>query len=110
MPGVLAAAFGACAGNSEAGPPAAAALSGDAASGRVVYDEHCASCHQLDGSGLEGRQAADLRELRGSDLDLLLVIRDGRLGPIGVMPGFGARLIPQDQAHVLAYLRAGLPR
>lgn len=97
----------------EEGRPLAADLVGDPAAGHELYRAHCLSCHQSDGSGHGGRLAPDLRsqpvQARADD-ELLTVIRDGRRGSVGVMPGWGRRLTPQQQADLLAHIRGAFGR
>ena len=92
-------------------PPTApvqqAATIGDAAAGKVVYENSCFKCHDADGTGKtrSGRMfnTPDLRPLipRRSDEDLVKVIRDG----VGKMDGFKAKLSADDIQNVVAYLR-----
>lgn len=78
--------------------------------GAALYTRHCAPCHQPDGRGLDGRAAvdfvADPSILAQPDAVLLKTIDEGKIGRLGMMPGWGHILSPADQLAVLAYLRA----
>ena len=72
------------------------------ASGRTVYESHCAACHGLDGHGGEAPNITtpDVQAL--SDAQLTTVIHDGHTGG---MPGFATMLSESDIAAVVSYLR-----
>jgi cytochrome c oxidase cbb3-type subunit 3 len=93
-----------------AAPPAAAALTGNADGGKVVYEQYCQACHQADGKGSGGMLAADFTadpsRLAKSDAELLSSINDGYKGSVGIMPPWKGTVSPQEQADVLAYIRA----
>jgi len=100
----------------EAMPVPAPAHAPSAADGRQVYDTHCVACHQADGTGMNGKLAANFVEDRSrlakSDDELLIAINRGTRGDIGVMPPWGQLLDTQQHHDVLAYLREtyGEPR
>jgi len=77
--------------------------------GKVVYDTYCKACHQEDGTGMNGMLAANFNEegrLDKSDEELLVSIRDGFQGKVGLMPPWGATLTAQEMVDVLAHVRA----
>lgn len=73
--------------------------------GKVVYEQRCAACHQLDGSGLPPAFPA----LAGSSValgpieDHLRIVGEGRPGT--AMVGFGSQLTPEDLAATVTYTR-----
>lgn len=94
--------------------------------GRVLYDEHCASCHGVDLEGQpdwmtrneDGRLPAPPHDETGhtwhhSDRQLLTIIRDG-LAAIAPgyetdMPAFGDELTDSEILSILGYIRAHWP-
>jgi mono/diheme cytochrome c family protein len=84
--------------------------------GRTVYTQVCAACHQPDGGGLAGAfpplAASDW--VAGDDRRLALLTLHGLTGPItvngepwsGVMPAQGVPLDDSQIADVLTYIRA----
>lgn len=89
-----------------------AAPIGEPDRGRVVYDQHCASCHGETGRG-DGRDAVTLSPRPGnlisaatsakSDKDLLHVIAEGK--PHTAMRPWKGTLTSEEQRDVLAYIR-----
>ena len=78
------------------------------AAGRLVYMTYCIACHQLDGTGMNGRLAADFvndpTRLVKSDEILLASIAKGVPGTS--MPAWGATVEPSRRKSVLAFIRA----
>lgn len=78
--------------------------------GEADYRRYCLSCHGDDGRGNGGTTGADLTAPGGpltKPDDLLVVsVRDGRRGAIGVMPPHGRLLDDAAIRGVLAYVRA----
>jgi len=75
--------------------------------GRVLYQTHCANCHQENGSGLKDlypaiSQAALWKSMKTNDLTCL--IKWGRKGTKGYMPG-NAKLQALDIAEIQTFLR-----
>jgi mono/diheme cytochrome c family protein len=74
------------------------------AQGRQVYEQVCAACHGLEGSG-ELMGSADFTDLHEMDSlaprDLYLTVTQGR----GSMPSFQARLSQDERWAVIDYLR-----
>lgn len=85
-------------------------------SGRTVYTQVCAACHQPEGGGLAGAfpplAASDW--VAGDERRLALLTLHGLMGPItvngeawnGVMPAQGVTLNDSQIADVLTYIRA----
>lgn len=75
----------------------------------AMYRQHCLPCHGVDGRGAGGVTGADFTSpegpLRRPDAELLVSIRDGRRGEIGIMPAQGALIGEEGSAAVLAYVR-----
>ena len=72
--------------------------------GRVLYDQHCAECHGLDGNGLvpNARNFADVDYIRGeTPASFYIAISEGR-GPD--MPGFGTVLTSDERWDVTYYV------
>jgi cytochrome c6 len=74
-----------------------------------IYKSNCVLCHSADGSGSsptgKAMKAKDLRSdevQKQSDAALDEVITKGR----GKMPGFGAKIKPDDVTKLVAYIRA----
>lgn len=86
---------------------------GDPDRGRVLYDQHCVACHGPTGRG-DGQEATFLSPRPASlisaatsaksDKELLQTIADGK--PHTAMRGWSGTLSPEEQRHVLAYLRS----
>jgi mono/diheme cytochrome c family protein len=84
------------------------------ASGLQVYTANCATCHQVDGSGVSNMQPALLKDdVVNGDVDQLIrvvlkgpaaVLPAGRPRYSNVMPGF-SRLNDQQIADLLTYVR-----
>ena len=77
--------------------------------GEVVYKQYCISCHQADGTGMNGTLAANLSgdptKLAKSDAELAKSINEGVTGDIGVMPPWGAVINDTQVTDVITYLR-----
>ena len=78
--------------------------------GRVLYADHCASCHQADGKGLK----ASVPSLVANDTvtaaepsDVVMAILEGfaRQGPWGAMGAFGNTLDNEQIADLTNYVR-----
>ena len=86
---------------------ASRAASPDTARGAALYQAQCATCHQADGRGLNGRLAADFvgdaTRLAKSDDVLLRSIERGVPGT--AMTGFAGRLTESERRAVLAHIR-----
>lgn len=84
------------------------ASSPDTSRGGAIYQAQCATCHQVDGRGLNGRLAADFvgdaTRLAKSDEALLRSIERGV--PNTAMTGFAGRLTEPERRAVLAHIRA----
>jgi len=86
-------------------------LSARAADGAVVYENHCASCHGLDGKARTpaGRKfgARDLSESKLADDAIAALIRDGLKGPQGEykMPAFSDRLNAEETSAVATFVK-----
>lgn len=107
-----------------AGDDALAAFDSElAASGRAIYQQHCATCHGARGEGAPAWRKRDVRgELpppahdpqghtwRHSDAMLYRVIMQGWRDPFNkterlTMPAFAGTLTPQEVSSVIAYLK-----
>ena len=81
--------------------------------GEAIYKQYCIVCHQADGSGkpagggraVAGNFSGTDSVLSKSDKELLLSIKFGRSGKIGVMPKWMAIINEQERKAVLAYIR-----
>src|SRR4051812_10753260 len=75
-----------------------------AAAGEPLYVEHCANCHQIDGSGYDqiypNLRHNPIVELRDPAPTLAYVLE----GP-GGMPSFREELTPEEIAEVVSYVR-----
>jgi putative membrane protein len=89
-----------------------AALAADPASlllaqGERIYGQRCATCHQADGRGFDGKLAADFAgdkaRLAKDDATLLGSIEKGVPGT--AMRGFGGELDEAQRRAVLGYIR-----
>ncbi|UOF92065.1 cytochrome c [Fodinisporobacter ferrooxydans] len=91
----------------------ATASAGDAAKGKAVFDQSCASCHstgtdQIVGPGLKGITAQPTIAANGkpmNDTNLTEWIKTGGTGKIGNMPGMAGSLSDQQIADVVAYVK-----
>jgi mono/diheme cytochrome c family protein len=78
--------------------------------GRQAYLNNCASCHQLDGKGINGAVASlvgDASVLAGGPQDVIRVVLGGieARGSNAPMPAVGAGMSDQDVADVVNYVR-----
>lgn len=94
----------------QSAPKTSAKVEGDPRAGKVLFDQHCVTCHGPKGRGdgieIAGATVADLsspRTQRQLDLDLLATIHEGRPGK--VMPSWEYRLSKEQSRDVLAYIR-----
>lgn len=75
----------------------------------ATYRAHCTMCHGVDGRGAGAVTGADFTSpegpLRRPDSELVVSIRDGRRGAIGVMPAHGTILGEERIVAVLAFVR-----
>lgn len=85
-------------------------VEGDARAGKVLFNQHCVTCHGLKGRGdglqIAGATIADLSSpatQRKLNVDLLTTIHEGRPGR--VMPSWEYRLSKEQTRDVLAYIR-----
>jgi len=85
-------------------------VEGDARPGKVLFNQHCVTCHGLKGRGdglqIAGATVADLSSpatQRKLNVDLLTTIHEGRPGR--VMPSWEYRLSQEQTRDVLAYIR-----
>jgi mono/diheme cytochrome c family protein len=85
-------------------------VEGDARAGKVLFNQHCVTCHGLKGRGdglqIAGATVADLSSpatQRKLNVDLLTTIHEGRPGR--VMPSWEYRLSKEQTRDVLAYIR-----
>lgn len=87
--------------------------------GRLLYTEHCAACHRMDGMG-GGRAAMGLspspallghliQRPGAADEYLLWTVSEGGSVFDTDMPGFADRLDRKDIWRIIAYMRAGFP-
>ena len=103
-----------------------AAPTGDPVSGRLIYDQHCASCH---GANLEGQPNWQKRLPNGrlpapphdatghtwhhSDADLFAMVKGGMSAVVpgyeSDMPAFAETLDDQQIRDVLAYIKSRWP-
>lgn len=82
---------------------------GDAAKGKMVFDDNCSVCHNADsdekkmGPGLKGlfKKAKLANGKKPSDTVVMDIINKGG----GGMPEFADQLSPDEKADVLAYLK-----
>ena len=90
---------------------AGAAVPGRAAEGVVVFENHCAPCHGLDGKARTpaGRKlgAKDLSESKLADEAIAHQIREGAKSPQGAerMPAFKQKLNAAEVAAVAEYVK-----
>lgn len=85
-------------------------VEGDPRAGKVLFDQHCVTCHGPKGRGdgieIAGATVADLSSPRTQqklNVDLLTTIHEGRPGK--VMPSWEYRLSKEQSGDVLAYIR-----
>jgi mono/diheme cytochrome c family protein len=86
------------------------AFTGPTATGRDAYLNNCASCHQLDGKGIQGAVSSlvgDASVLAGGPQDVIRVVLGGieARGSNAPMPAVGAGMSDQDIADVVNYVR-----
>jgi mono/diheme cytochrome c family protein len=87
-----------------------AAFTGPSPEGRQTYLNNCASCHQLDGKGINGAVASlvgDASVLAKGPQDVIRVILGGieAKGSNAPMPAVGAGMTDQEIADVVNYVR-----
>ncbi len=74
------------------------------------YRRACLPCHGIDGRGNGGTTGADFTSATGpltrADEELVVSVRDGTRGSIGVMPPHGALMSEEAIRAVVAYVRA----
>jgi cytochrome c oxidase cbb3-type subunit 3 len=71
--------------------------------GAEVFDNNCASCHNVDGTGIEGVGV----NLKAYDDALVTAVLDhGKVGNIGIMPSFKGRLNDTQYKALASYLRS----
>ena len=79
------------------------------ANGETIYIRYCATCHGHNGTGHNGRWAADFvndkERMSKSDEELLNSIREGFRGNVGTMPRWKNRLSEEEMVAVLKYIR-----
>lgn len=75
----------------------------------LTYRRSCLPCHGVDGRGAGAITGADFTSTAGPltrpDTELLVSIREGRRGAIGVMPPHREILTDAESTAVLAYVR-----
>jgi mono/diheme cytochrome c family protein len=86
------------------------AFTGPSPEGRQTYLNNCASCHQLDGKGINGAVTSlvgDASVLAGGPQDVIRVILGGieAQGTNAPMPAIGAGMTDQEVADVTNYVR-----
>ena len=92
-------------------PPAVAPLTPDEqkrfAEGKLAYEKVCAACHLADGTGIErvGARLAGSKWTNADAEDAILILVNGKEGPVGLMPPMGAALSDDELAAVLTYVR-----
>lgn len=98
--------------------PAFAWGAGNAAKGKVVYDQYCAACHGTSGKG-DGPAAAALNPKPRDhtdakymatlkDQDIVKVMKEGgaAVGKSPLMPPWGGHLTDQQIQDLVAYIRS----
>lgn len=73
---------------------------GQAAQGRAIFSERCASCHALDDAGASGRVGPDLDDRRPSARQVRIKVAAGG----GGMPAFDGQLSSAELDTVAAYV------
>ena len=95
-------------------PPNPRAQTKDIDPGRALYEAHCASCHERDGSGMgSGPPLPDSPWVIGPESRLIKIALHGLKGKIDVkgktynleMPGFGKVLSDAEIASLLSFVR-----
>jgi mono/diheme cytochrome c family protein len=75
------------------------ALEGNPTEGQILYEEHCASCHGVDGGGVSGPALTErVPGLTGTEI--LQTIDEGPAN----MPDFSGTFSDQDLADILEYV------
>jgi mono/diheme cytochrome c family protein len=97
-------------GQNQTPPRSPTKVEGNARAGKILFDQHCVTCHgprgRGDGLEIAGATVADLsssRTQRKLNVDLLTTIHEGRPGK--VMPSWKWRLSGEQSKDVLAYVR-----
>jgi cytochrome c oxidase subunit II len=87
-------------------PKAIAALKGDSAKGKTVYETNCKGCHGLDGAGNMAAKFPSLAEPGKNDTaeQLAGYVVNGVPDAMPSMPSF-AKLSDQDIADTVAYVK-----
>lgn len=89
----------------------AAGGQGDLPDGKALYQQHCAACHQPDGTGLTGAFPSLVGSpiVNNTDVDLYVKIilqgYDAR-SEFGVMPGFAEQLTDEEITAIINYERS----
>ena len=92
-------------------PPAVAPLTPDEqkrfAEGKLAYEKVCAACHLADGAGIErvGARLAGSKWTNEEAEAAILILINGKEGPVGLMPPLGAAMPNEELAAVLTYVR-----
>ena len=96
--------------------PARLVSDDDASLGENLYIQHCASCHQINGKGLEGLipPLAETQWVTGSIDRLAAIVLKGTSEAIEVnevmyeqeMPGYASSLEDENIAQILTYIRS----
>lgn len=79
------------------------------AAAEADYRRACSGCHGVDGRGNGARTGADFTSASGPlaqpDEVLVASVRDGKRGPIGLMPPHGQAMSDEAIRAVIAYIR-----
>ncbi len=92
-------------------PPAVAPLTPDEqrrfAEGKLAYEKVCVACHLPDGAGIErvGARLAGSKWANSDAENSILILMNGKEGPVGLMPPLGAAMSNEEVAAVLTYVR-----
>lgn len=78
--------------------------SGEPLTGAEIYDRSCATCHADDGGGFVGPPVVGVHE-RLSEVEIVDVIANGRVGETGAMPAWSNQYSADEIAAVAEYLR-----
>lgn len=99
-------------------PSAPQAVEKTPTSGKDLYEQNCAFCHQSDGAGIPGTipPVGESPWVTGDDTIPARILDNGLVGPIEVMgktyndgmAGYRARLTPAQIAAILSYVRGAL--